>query len=194
MTLSRGLRFGRTRPLSPRHKAMSSRSWSCYIRRRREGGKYVAIESRITESNYRFGVRDRRGALFDSRDSTHASGYLSQSEPARNLCCATVWRNVTSANGRIPGLLLRISFPLHHGNRVGRIQVHSERRIVEARISSRHRYEPGGRANRWICGPRSRIHAAWNGGAIHHAIRRGKRAGGISRFLERHPERRRNPG
>src|SRR6266704_3673719 len=193
-TLLRGSPSGRIWLLFPRPKAILVPSCRSYTARFREVPSYVAAARRAKKSDQGCGHRAGCGALLDSRNHAHARRYFSEPEPSGHLCSATVRRNVASANGRIPRLLLRISFPIHHRDRVRRIQIHSKRRIAETGISSWHRHEPGHGSNRWLCGPRSRVYAAWNSVAVHHALRCGERSGWLPGFFQRDPKRRRKPG
>src|SRR6516162_4067159 len=77
---------------------------------------HVASPHRSPESHQRPRRRHQRRALLDSRADPHADRYLPEPESAGDLRRATVRGNVPGANGRVFGLLLRISLPLHHGH------------------------------------------------------------------------------
>src|SRR5258707_14285846 len=82
----------------------------------REDRKYVAPPRRPSSPSYDHCVRNRDRSLLDPRSCAHAGRHFSEPEPPCDLRGAAVRGHVPGTDGRLPRLLLRISFPLHHGD------------------------------------------------------------------------------
>ena len=67
-------------------------------------------------------------------------------------------------------------------------QDHPGRRADQAAVSPRHGHGAGDGGDGLVREPRARLHAAGDGAAVRHALRRGQRAGGQSGLLQRRPE------
>jgi hypothetical protein len=98
----------------------------------------------------------------------------------------------------IPGQLLRVPLPLHHGHPPRRISEHPGHIPDEAVLPSRNEHGPGNVGDRQLREPCAVVHAAWHGAAVYHAFRYGECAGRLCflrcslwcscvRLLSRHP-------
>ena len=137
---------------------------------------------------------DRGRALRGARGAAHARRHLSAGGRSGHLCRAALRRHGPGADGRLPDLLLRVSLPLHHGHRSRGEQEHSGRGAHEAGLSRRHRHEPGDVGDGRLRQSRARVHAAGNGAAVHHALRRRQRRGRATGLQQPHPHAGRDAG
>ena len=115
--------------------------------------------------------------------------YLSGPRHPGHLCRSTLRRHGPGADGRVSRELLRVPLPVYPGNRPCGVALDPRCRLDEAALSRRDRHGDGHGRDRSAGQSLALVHAARNGAALHHALRRRKRACGLLGLLERDPKR-----
>ena len=108
--------------------------------------------------------------------------------------CPALRRHGPGPDGGAAHQLLRVPLPLHHRHPPRREPQHPGHGPDEALLPPRHQHGPGDGRDDRLRHPVAGLHAAGDGLAVHHPVRRRQRPGGLPGALERDQVDRRDPG